>query len=187
MNKLTIPTILLLLSITVIAAVFTEPQSSPSKTGHTLQDIDNLITNNTTSSADYGNLSTTSVPTYSNNPSISTIYTKLFNLINPDNLKPGVTYLGVTGGQARSATTTNATSSFHPTDDIQAQGYTLQDIYNLVHNSTVNSSGNHSLSTTSVPQSSMYSLTDLYDDLVSLMSPNNIKSGITYLGITGNY
>jgi len=33
----------------------------------------------------------------------------------------------------------------------------------------------------------MYSLTDLYDELVSLMSPSNIKSGITYLGITGNY
>lgn len=187
MKKFTIPTILLLLSITVIAAVFTEPQLLPSKTGYTLQDIDELITNNTTSSADYGNLSTTSIPSYSNNPSISTIYTKLFNLINPDNLKPGVTYLGVTGGQARSATTTVPTSSFHPTDDIQAQGYTLQDLYNLVNNSTTNTEGNHSLSTTSVPQSSMYSLTDLYNDLTALISPGNIKRGVTYLGIEGTY
>ena len=82
-----------------------------------------------------------------------------------------------------------ATSSFTPTNTIQAQGYTLGDIYNLIYNSTSTTQtlGGHSLSTSSSPENSMYSLTSLYNDLVGLMQAGDIIQGVTYLGTTGTY
>ncbi len=187
--------LLILLSIVsvIVMAGIIVPTSDVAPIGYTLRDIDNLISNNTTSVEADHSLSTTSVPVYSGDPSISTIYTKLYNLIEgSDYLRPGITYLGVTGSSTSSSrrpTITVATSSFNPTGSISAQGYTLEDIYNLIYNSTTTTqtSGDHLLTVSDVPDASMYSIDTLYNDLVNLIQPGDLLESMTYLGVSGTY
>jgi hypothetical protein len=67
-------------------------------------------------------------------------------------------------------------------------GYTLTDIYNLIHNNTTATEANHSLSATTSPTAtSSYSISQLYADLANLIKRENLETGTTYLGVTGLY
>jgi hypothetical protein len=67
-------------------------------------------------------------------------------------------------------------------------GYTLTDIYNLIHNNTTATEANHSLSATTSPTATTsYSVSQLYADLANLIKRENLETGTTYLGVTGLY
>lgn len=69
-----------------------------------------------------------------------------------------------------------------PTPSPAPTMYTLDDIYNLIHNKATST---HSLSTSTSPAKSMHSVSDIYVDLANLIDANNVASGTTYLGVTG--
>lgn len=60
---------------------------------------------------------------------------------------------------------------------------TLSDLYNKVINNTFSTS-THSISTTTVAASSMYSLLDVYNAIPTL-DASNIATGTTYMGVVG--
>lgn len=76
-----------------------------------------------------------------------------------------------------------------PPSPISAQSYTLGDLYNKVSN--INYSATlHTVSTTSSPQSSFHTLTDIYNKLTTEgghVTPGNIRSGVTMFGVMGTY
>jgi len=66
--------------------------------------------------------------------------------------------------------------------------YSLQDIYNLIHNNQAATEGNHGFSPASSPiATSSHSLSEIYADLTNLILRENIATGTVYLGVTGNY
>jgi len=79
----------------IIAGTLT-PESTPSPTGYTLEDIYNLVVNSATSTAGNHSLSTTTAPSPSMH-SITDIYNELSTLIDPTKVEFGTPYLGKTG------------------------------------------------------------------------------------------
>ena len=133
-------------------------------------------------------------PTGVTSNSISEIYADLANLIPAENLRTGASYLGVTGHYGVSdnrAQVPVLSSSLTPgASPNNATGYTLGDLYNLIKSGTTNTSGGHFLTTSDSIVSTMHTTTDVYNALASLMStmsPDDIKIGHKYLGVTGNY
>lgn len=67
-------------------------------------------------------------------------------------------------------------------------GYTLNDIYNLIHNNIVVEEGSHGLQPeVGSDATSTHSLSEIYIELANLVQRENLQTGITYLGITGDY
>jgi len=181
---------LLIIGAIIFAGSFL-PSSDPAPTMYTLADIHNLIQN---ISAGSHTLVTTSSPVATTSYSISQIYADLSNLFYRENLKNGVTYLGVSGNYGvpdpTRSTTTVIYSSLDPAGPSQAQGYTLDDIYNLIINNTKTAAGSHNISPAVTPNSSMHTTSDIYNALTSLInsvSASKIKTGIVYFGKTGTY
>jgi hypothetical protein len=65
-----------------------------------------------------------------------------------------------------------------------ATSYTLSDIYTRLSTNTIATLGNHSLSTTTAPAPSGYTLTQIYNAIPTI-DPSKILSGTTYLGVSG--
>lgn len=167
------------------------PESLPSSTFHSLSDIYNLITNNSTSTPSNA-ISTSSSPTATTSHSINEIYALLANLIKQEDIKTGTTILGITGNYGtldpNYATVTPTYSSLFPNEAPGVQGYTLENIYNLIVNNATTTSGSHSFAIT--PAASMYTTTEIYDALINLsanLSSSTIRNGVSYLGTTGIY
>ncbi len=75
------------------------------------------------------------------------------------------------------------TNSSAPTET----GYTLTDIYNLIHNQSAEE-GDHSISAPSHPTATTsFSVSQIYAELANLIQRENLETGTTYLGITGDY
>lgn len=72
-----------------------------------------------------------------------------------------------------------------PPGSQSAQSYTLGDIYKRLTSNTVTTAGNHSLSTTTSPASSFYTLTQIYNAIPTI-NPADFLSTSTYLGVTGS-
>ena len=66
-------------------------------------------------------------------------------------------------------------------------GYTLDDIYNLIHNNATTTETSHNLSTSTSPTPSMHTTTEIYTALASLINPGTVREGTVYLGQTGTY
>jgi hypothetical protein len=67
-------------------------------------------------------------------------------------------------------------------------GYTLTDIYNLIHEVGPASEGVHNLyPSVSSNTLSSYSVSQLYADLANLIKRENVETGVSYLGVTGDY
>jgi hypothetical protein len=67
-------------------------------------------------------------------------------------------------------------------------GYTLTDIYNLIHEVGPASEGVHNLyPSVSSNTLSSYSISQLYADLANLIKRENVETGVSYLGVTGDY
>jgi hypothetical protein len=180
------------LGIFVLAGNELTKTSSPQTTMHSIDDIYALI----------DGTSTTTPTLYPNNGpdspsmhSVSELYIKLANLIQAGDLaSSGVTYLGVTGGSSTPEPLDTITKEFDPTSNPGTiTGFTLDDIYNLVTNTT---DGSSRLTTTSheffEPTGSpntgtMHTLGEIYNALLHLIVPENIVDSETYLGVTGNY
>ena len=167
------------------------PSSAPAPTSYTLDDIYDLIINNSTSTAGNHELSTTSFPIATSSYSTHEIYALLANLIQRENIKTGVTYLGITGDFNNSdpsrPNTSIIYSSLSPSTTTSPTGYSLEDIYNLVVNNSTTSASTHNLSTTTPPNPSMHSITDIYNALSTLIDSANVRSGVTYIGKLGSY
>lgn len=149
--------------------------SSPSiSTYHSLDDIYNLIVSNTTKANPNSPTSTSTTPTSTTTQhSTSEIYALLANM------------------------KTNVVSSIHSsstplTNAGVVQGYTLDDIWGIAHNSSYTPSA-HSFGTT--PTASMHTTSEIYDylnttyraSLVTTPVGNKIKYGQVRFGITGTF
>lgn len=179
------------LTIIAIAGSLT-PSLSPAPTDYTLDDIYNLIVNNTTATVANHTLSTTTSPTATSSNSVSEIYALLANLIKQDKVKNGATYLGIAGNYGVSDTREDVTklySSLTPATSPAQTGYTLEDIYNLISNNSTTTAGNHSFSTSSSATETMHTIANIYDAIKpgSFIVASNIATGTTYLGVTGTY
>jgi len=196
-KKIILPITFLLLvtlciTIFTLAATTTTTYSSPQTTMHSLDDIYALIDGTPTSTPTlYPNVGPDSPSMHS----ISELYIKLANLIHAEDLaSSSVTYLGVTGGNPTPEPLATSTKEFDPASTPGTiTGFTLDDIYNLVTNTT---DGTSRLATTShesfEPTSSptigtMHTLGDIYDELSTLIDPTNIATGTVYLGRVGRY
>lgn len=181
---------LLILTGIVFAGSLT-PNAAPTQSAsgmYTLTDLYNLIVNNTTTTAGNGILSTSTAATATTSHSISEIYARLANLVNPSNLKPASIYLGVTAGQPAPASTTILYSLFSTTSSPASSGYTLDDIYNLISNATT-TAGNHNITNASSPTGTMHTLAQIYDALISYgdTHKSDVLNTTTYLGTLGTY
>lgn len=169
------------------------PDPSPSM--YTLEDIYNLIHSTSTVTTPTHTLSpaagknTSATSSYS----VSQIYVDLANLIKRENLVTGTEYLGVTGDYnnpdpAYATTTANFLPSLTPTTaSPEAVGYTLNDIKNLIIDSTPAIEANHDFTPPGSPSGSGGAISEIYGRLTTLINPVMIKSGVTYLGVTGTY
>ncbi|MFA6227294.1 MAG: LamG-like jellyroll fold domain-containing protein [Candidatus Paceibacterota bacterium] len=180
-----------ILTVVVIAGSLT-PSATPLPTSYTLNDLYNILTAGTEATAGNHTLSTTTEATATTSHSIGEIYALLANLINPNNIKSGTTYLGITSGDAVPTTVSASSSSLYPTTDQgTATGYSLADIYNLaVSPYTRVLSSSHTLTTSNAVNATMYSITEIYDALVAFkatLNAANINSGTTYMGVAGTY
>jgi uncharacterized protein (TIGR02145 family) len=167
--------------------------NAPAPTFYTLEDIYNLIHNNSAATEGNHSLTASSEPIATSSYSVSQIYADLANLIKREDLETGVTYLGVTGDynnpDSSRATTTVLHSSLTPTTPSpQATGYTLEDIYNLIHSNTI-ATTTKAFPPTGTPASTMHTISEIYTDLVNLAitKASMIKSGVSYLGQAGSY
>jgi len=196
-KKIILPiTFLLLLTLCITAFTMAGTDlvntSEPAITMHSLDDIYALIDGTPTSTPTlYPNVGPDSPSMHS----ISELYIKLANLIHAEDLaSSSVTYLGVTGGTSTPANLDPITKEFDPTSTPGTiTGFTLDDIYNLVTNTT---DGTSRLATTShesfEPTSSptvgtMHTLDEIYNKLSTLIDPANIATGTVYLGVPGTY
>ncbi|MEK9132267.1 MAG: hypothetical protein AAB606_00970 [Patescibacteria group bacterium] len=68
-----------------------------------------------------------------------------------------------------------------------AKFYTLSEIYNFIGSSTTATEGGHSFTFSESLTGTGRTLTEIYSALASLISTGNVKSGMTYLGVTGAY
>lgn len=164
--------------------------SSPEATGYTLTDIYNLIDNNATTTSANHDLYPSSGPA-SSLQSISDIYVALANLIQAENLaSTSVTYLGVTGGTAEDTpeAVASITKDFTPnTVAGSVINFTLDDIYHLITDNTRISTPSQTFAPAGAPAETMHTLAEIYTELSTLISPENIATGTTYLGVTGTY
>jgi hypothetical protein len=81
-----------------------------------------------------------------------------------------------------------ASPSLFQTSKPAPTGYTLTNIYNLIHSNITTTSGNHGLAPSVVAGSpSSYSVSQLYADLANLVHKGDVATGTDYLGITGDY
>lgn len=180
-------TLILLTSIIVFAGNLF-PSATPAPTSYTLNDIYNLISNSNTITLENHPISTTTAPIVTTH-SISEIYALLANLIQRENIRTGITYLGVTGlvntPQDPARPTVSTISSTLTPDSHVATGYSLEDIWNLITNNATTTAASHTLSTTTTPAASMHTITQIYTALVNLINPANVKAGVTYLRQAG--
>ena len=73
-----------------------------------------------------------------------------------------------------------------PSGTATSTAYTLSDIYaRLTKNVATTTTGNHSLSTTTSPASSFYTLTQIYNAIPNI-DATKVLTGTTYLGIAGS-
>lgn len=177
-------------TIVIGAIVFADslvPSYPPAPTSHTLLDVYNLIQNNSTTTSGNHSFSTSALVATTSH-SINEIYSLLANLVQRDTVETGVTYLGVTGDYGHVDSNRSVTpviySSLTPSTST-AVGYTLNDIYNLIVHNATTTPGNHPLSTSTTPSSSMHTITEIYDALSNLIDPSKVEGNITYLGKTG--
>jgi len=192
----------LLLIPLVVTAAFSfpklSPTSSPASTFYSLDDIYNLVAHNTTKETPNSPISTTTSPTATTSYSISEIYALLANTVKQENIKTGITILGVTGNygtpdQNYATVTTSVISSMIPTSEtVVSTGYSLEDIYNLVKidNSTTAVSGSHLFPAVSSPSATMHTTSEVYTaitNLISYLDTNKNTFDGTVLGVTGNY
>jgi hypothetical protein len=167
------------------------PPSTPAPTMYTLSDIYNLIVNNTTATEGNHILSPVSAPTATSSYSVSEIYARLANLIKKQNIKTGIEYLGVIGNYGVTDTRPDVSiipsSLTPPAGSITATGYTLEDIWNLINSNSTTTAGNHNLTSSQGPGSTMHTLTDIYNAIKpgSFIVAENVATGTTYLGVTG--
>jgi hypothetical protein len=114
-------------------------------------------------------------------------------MVKQENIQTGLSVLGVTGDYGVSdlnyATATASSSSLVPTGPLAiAKGYSLEDIWQLITSNTKTEPNLNTFPNISSPEETMHTISDIYDELVTLKSsltPNKIRSGITYLGNTG--
>ncbi len=167
------------------------PPATPAPTMYTLSDIYNLIVNNTTATEGNHILSPVSAPTATSSYSVSEIYARLANLIKKQNIKTGIEYLGVIGNYGVTDTRPDVSiipsSLTPPAGSITATGYTLEDIWNLINSNSTTTAGNHNLTVSQGPGSTMHTLTDIYNAIKpgSFIVAENVATGTTYLGVTG--
>ncbi len=76
--------------------------------------------------------------------------------------------------------------SLTPSSAPAANGYTLQDILNRLTTNTATTSGTHSFTPTTTPQSTFPTLIQIYNSIPTI-NPAKLLSDTTYLGITGTY
>lgn len=76
--------------------------------------------------------------------------------------------------------------SLNPSSTPAPSGYTLGDVYNLIVNNSTTTSASHSLSTSTSPSLTFHSTSEIYALLANLIQRENIETGVTYLGITGD-
>ena len=112
-------------------------------------------------------LTSTSVsPTATTSHSIGEIYTILANI------------------KVNKATSTY--SSLTPTSAPGGTGYTLEDIWNLINNSTYAAEGNHDITKATTPSASMHTTSDIYtylnDTFKVNLALNKVRSGAYYFG-----
>ena len=66
--------------------------------------------------------------------------------------------------------------------------YTLEDIYNLIHEVGPAIEGGHDIYPNSNPAATTsYSVSQIYADLANLIKRENVATGTVYLGVTGSY
>jgi hypothetical protein len=193
--------IIFLLPIVVLGAFgFSKlnPSAPPASTFYSLDDIYNLVAHNTTKGAPNSSISTTTSPTATTSHSTSEIYALLANMVKQENIKTGITILGITGDYGipdlnYATITTSAISSLIPTSEtVTSTGYSLEDIWNLVQteNSATSSSGSHSFPVVSSPSASMHTTSEVYNainDLISYLNTNKNTFKSSVLGVTGTY
>lgn len=76
--------------------------------------------------------------------------------------------------------------SLNPSSTPTPSGYTLGDVYNLIVNNSTTTASSHSLATSTSPALTFHSTSEIYALLANLIQRENVQTGITYLGITGN-
>lgn len=80
-----------------------------------------------------------------------------------------------------------AGSISNPTD-LVSTGYTIADIYNLIHGTGGASEGRHNLyPAVDTTATSSYSISQIYADLANLIKREDLATGTVYLGVTGDY
>jgi hypothetical protein len=169
------------------------PTSAVDSTHHTLGDLYKVIQSNVPVTSGSHSFTTTAVPanTSCGNSicSITELYIKLANLIDADNLKPGASYLGVTGGEATPTEISPIAPSLSPTTATNtASGFSLEDVYNLVKYGTRITTPSHSNMPSGSPSSvTGHSIEDIYRTMTALIQPGDVAVGTTYLGAVGTY
>jgi sugar lactone lactonase YvrE len=180
----------LLIGIVVIAADILEPETNIQPTGYTLDDIYDLVVYNVEATAGGHILSTSSSPTATTTHTISEVYTALTNLIERENIRAGITYLGIIGNYGadinRSTTTSPVVATLEPLASIPSpEGYTLEDVWNLISSNATSTEGSYSVMALSSPEPTMHTTTEIYNALANLIDSDNLKAGVTYLGTEG--
>jgi hypothetical protein len=80
----------------------------------------------------------------------------------------------------------NFTGSLSPIALPAPTHHTLGDIYNVIVEGTPSETNDHTLSTTTTPTATTtHSTSEIYARLANLIDASTIKSGVTYLGVTG--
>jgi hypothetical protein len=182
-----LPLFLITLSILVFAGTLT-PTVSNTTTGslYTINDIYNFVKNNTTPGTH--NVTTSSSPTATTSISVSQLYITLANLIDPKYIITGTSVLGVTGDFASTTSLVNtlsaSSSSLSPFSYNSHYSYSLEDVWNLIQNTTTTPSvrtttSNNPFSVTT------HSLADIYTALTTLITPQTLKYQQSYLGVQG--
>ena len=187
----------LFITLSILAIIFTAsifvfagtstPTVSNTTTGslYTLNDIYNFVKNNTTPGTH--NVTTSASPTATTSISVSQLYTTIANLIDPKYIVTGKTYLGVAGDFASTTSSINnftaSSSALFPSSLTQST-YSLEDIWNLIQNSTTDPSI-HATTTDNPFSISTHSLADIYSALTTLITPETLAYGKSYLGVQG--
>jgi hypothetical protein len=160
---------------------------------HTLSEVYNFVVNNSTSTESNHSLFSTSTPTATSSLSVSEIYATLANLVKKENIKTGESLLGVMGDYGVTDTRSDVpllSSTLAPTSATGTPtGYTLDDIYNLIHSNATTSASAHLLTSLGSVSSTMYSINDIYNALTdtNFINPDFVRVGVTYLNKIGNY
>ena len=79
---------------------------------------------------------------------------------------------------------------WNPTTDTSTSNFiTLGDLYQLTQTLDASSTPSHSVSTTTSATSTMHTIEDVYNSIISIMVPDesNVKSGVTYGNVPGGH